>query len=196
MADDFELLQYSHTHYDSLPDIVTARKNSEERAAAVKSLSEIVGELFVQHKVMNEFAIILLHNHFPMLPSKRLVQFGNAAVPWDTLSLSSHLQKTSQMSWRFLPGGLAPYEFLYTGSRKTMPPTVEIERHGPFIVQLAGVLADCNLLDIFGLCILDDPDINAPGLVEITSGRANIMLDVDIDSPRDAPDHGLIESVW
>lgn len=189
------LLPYSHEYYDTLPDIMDAGINVGTTAAA-EALSTSIGKLFVEHNVENELGIILLHNHFAMSTTEMLVQFGNAAVPWNIDYRSPELAKVASSSWRFMQQGLAPYEFRYTGSLQKAPPTLSPECHGAFLARLADVLAQYNLLDVLGLCALDDRDIDAAPTIEVTSGRANITLDVDIDPGDEVGTDKSIEAIW
>lgn len=110
-------------------------------------------------------------------------------------SVSHHHQRVAPISWRFLPAGLAAYEFDYTGTRASLTPKLKREHYGPFITELARELTERTLLDVFGICCVDDPDINVPTSVEVTSGRANIVLDIDIDMSEETDDNSLIETV-
>lgn len=49
---------------------------------------------------------------------------------------------------------------------------------------------------MFDICALGDSSINAPATVEITSGRVNITLNVNIDPPGDTQNCNSIETTW
>jgi hypothetical protein len=146
---------------------------------------------FVKHSIEKAFGIILLHNHFPMSPTEVLVQFGNAAVPWDTTTSSPELANIVSSSWRFVPEGLAPWVQLLKSFKEVSATIVSRSSRGIFGWVECHTLP-LNLSQVLGLCALDEGDIDAPATIEITSGRANITLDVDID-PQDGD--GSIEAI-
>jgi len=187
-----EILSYSPTYYDTLPDIMEAGEVIRG-SGAHKAMDEVIGQIFMKYGMERKFGIILLHNHFSMSPAEKLVIFGNVAVPWDTDSGSAGVENITGASWRFTERGVAPYEFIYAPPSKLSIPKLSVDQHRAFLADLGGALVDRNLTDILGLCILDDRDIDAPATLEITSGRANITLDVDIDGDEDT---GNIQAIW
>lgn len=187
-------LPYSHEFYHTLPGIMEADDVARNTAVADIMASEI-GQLFIKHKVENELGVILLHNHHAISPIERLVQVGNAVVRWNISVPSPHLQSLFPISWRFVQGGLAPYEFRYSASPERAPPVLASNRYAEFLVQLADMLAQHDLLDVLGLCALDDRDVKCPAAVETSSGRTNITLNVDIDPAEPGPDDS-IEVIW
>ncbi|KAK4242747.1 hypothetical protein C8A03DRAFT_28977 [Achaetomium macrosporum] len=151
------LLPYAPHHYDSLPPVLEAGRNAEP-SGTIAALSSIIGNLFVKHDMHRDFGIILLHNHFELDKAEILVQFGNAAVPWHTGNNSADLQNVLPSAWRFVDGGLAPYEFVYASTYNTLPiPVLTLEQHGDFLAELHAVLSERGLIDVLGLCLLDGP---------------------------------------
>lgn len=187
------LLNYNPKHYDTLPPVLQAGRNAEP-SGAIEALESAVGNIFIKHGVDEEFGIILLHNHFDLSPTEILVQFGNSAVPWQT-SRNPNLTNVVPAAWRFVKEGLTPYEFTYSNPDGPSPVSVlTVERHSPFLVELLAVLKERNLVDVLGLVVLEDKDINSPPLVEIESGRSTIALDVDVN-PEPQTD-AWIHVVW
>ncbi|KAL3469849.1 hypothetical protein BJX99DRAFT_264771 [Aspergillus californicus] len=188
------LLPYQHQHYDTIPDIMDAGRDVQ-RSGTLDTLDATIGQLFIKHGLERELGLILLHNYFPLNEAERLVQFGNAAIPWDTTSAGSELGNIITSSWRFVSDGLAPYEFRYSNPTRGPLFKLSLEKHEAFLDELRAALTKANLIDILGLCTLDEQDINAPPTIEFTSGRANITLDVDIDwDPSE--EGGYIEAIW
>ncbi|OAL48662.1 hypothetical protein IQ07DRAFT_83109 [Pyrenochaeta sp. DS3sAY3a] len=187
------LLEYNPKHYDTLPPVLQAGRNAGP-SGAIEALESAIGNIFVKHGMDKDFGIILLHNHFDLSPTEILVQFGNSAVPWQT-SRNSNLTNVVPAAWRFVEEGLAPYEFTHSNPNGSNPaPVLTIEKHSPFLVELLGVLKERKLMDVLGLVVLEDKDINSPPLVEIESGRSTIALDVDVN-PEPETD-AWIHVVW
>ncbi|KAI0105309.1 hypothetical protein GGR51DRAFT_198364 [Nemania sp. FL0031] len=187
-----ELLPYDPKHYDSLPPVLDAGRNAEP-SGAIQALTAAIGEIFVKHGTQNDFGIILLHNHFELMAPEMLVQFGNAAVPWDIHKSPKGSENILPAAWRFVDSGLAPYEFIYPHATALPIPRLTTERHGEFLEELRKVLLDRGLLDVLGLCLLEDKDVDAPALLEIESGRSTITVDVDINPEK--TDH-FIHVIW
>lgn len=68
-----------------------------------------------------------------------------------------------------------------------------IEKHTPFLAELLAVLKERKLVDVLGLVVLEDKDVNSPPLIEIESGRPTIALEVDINPE---PEDAWIHVVW
>ncbi|KAK5632304.1 hypothetical protein RRF57_008018 [Xylaria bambusicola] len=186
------LLPYNPQHYDSLPPVIQAGRNAEP-SGAIDALSSVIGPIFVKHGVLNELGIILLHNHFELGASELLVQFGNAAVPWETSRNSSGLEHVLPAAWRFVDDGLAPYEFIYAKNHQTAVPILTQERHSGFLKDLRAVLEERALLSVLGLCLLENKDIAAPAMFEVESGRSTITVDVDINPQKE---DWFIHVIW
>lgn len=150
--------------------------------------------MFVKYDVQKELGIILLHNHFPLSPTEILVQFHNAAVPWETERNKADLKHVNTTAWRFVNDGIPPWEFTYSSPIEGAPiPSLESKRYSDFLIELYSILAKRKLLDILGLVVIEEPDIDAPATVEVEFGRLTITLDVDVDPQED---DGFIEVIW
>ncbi|KAF3922434.1 hypothetical protein AA313_de0205744 [Arthrobotrys entomopaga] len=168
------LLEYNPRHYDTLPPVMEAGRNAEP-SGAIKALDSVIGEIFVKHGVEKELGIILLHNHFELSPSEILVQFGNSAVPWNTTN-NPDTANVVAGAWRFVSEGLAPYQFVYSIPNNPNPALIlNVEQHGGFLTELRAVLTEYNLIDVLGLVLLDDKDVDSEPLVEIESGARPLL---------------------
>jgi hypothetical protein len=135
------LLPYNSSHYDTLPDIMDAGKRLES-LGVLESLGASVGSIFVKHGLAKQFGLILLHNHFRMSPTEKLVIFGNAAIPWDDNGGSKASQDIRGASWRFTPEGLAPYA---PPSNVSIPNLSVDSHHQNFLVDLGKILEERKL---------------------------------------------------
>ncbi|KAI8266280.1 hypothetical protein K4K56_004830 [Colletotrichum sp. SAR 10_98] len=187
------LLPYSPKYYDTLPGVVEAGRNAEP-SGAIEALTSDIGQVFIKYGMENTFGIILLHNHFEISASEMLVQFGNAAVPWDTKLTSADVKNIVPTAWRFVEAGLAPWEFTYSSPHGHEDvPELTNSIHGPFLLELKSTLSRLGLEDVLGLVVLGDDNVNGPPRIEIESGRSTITLDVDVN-PRE--DDGFIHVIW
>ena len=186
------VLNYSHAHYDSLLDIVDAGHRVKNTTALV-AMDDSIGPLFVEYGMQSRFGISLLHNHFPLEPNERLVTFGNAAVRWNLETTTAGWQNVHGSIWHFTPDGVVPVEFTYAPPSGKEVSSLSEAEHGPFLSNLYSVLVEQGLENTLGLCALDGKDIDSPATLEVTSGRANLTLDVDVDYD---PVDSNIEATW
>lgn len=189
------LLPHEPRHNDALPPVLAAGANAGP-PGAVEALSPVIAQLFVKHGVHNDFGVILLHNHFDLALSEILVQLGNAAVPWDTLNNSADPGDVLPSAWRFVDGGLAPYELVYKNPRDTAAAkvtTLTPGQHGSFLSDLRDTLSDLGLTDVLGLCLLENKDVESPAAAEIESGRPTITVDVDVNPQQNGT---FIHVIW
>jgi hypothetical protein len=183
------ILEYEPQHYDSLPLVLKAADNAEP-SGAITAL-DTVGKIFVKYRVENDLGIILLHKHFKLSAEERLVQFNNAAIPWNINKNSIDFENAIPAAWRFVLGGLVPYEFIYPNLDSSKP-LVQLSR-GPFLDELRACLMSHGILDVLGLCLLEENDINAPPMIEIESGRSTITTTVDTNPSQN---DDFIHVVW
>lgn len=72
---------YDPKAYDSLPSLAVAAKFANK--AAMRNLFGPVRDLFLEEKVQEIFGICLLHRHFPIKETQRLVEYHHSSSPWD-----------------------------------------------------------------------------------------------------------------
>lgn len=182
-------LPYSAEHYDSLPDIMDAAE-SLASSGVLSSLASSIGSIFVKHGTEDIFGLILLHRHFDMEPTERLVEFGNVSVPWDVTSNGEEMGKIQPVSWRFVGGGIVPYEF----TANQLGQLLEGCDYDAFVNHLSNALQSMRLDHTFGLCRMTSSAIHGHPTMEFTSGRANVtvpdsMWALDCDS-------AAVEAAW
>ncbi|KAI9747541.1 MAG: N-acetyl-glucosamine-6-phosphate deacetylase [Chaenotheca gracillima] len=181
------ILPYSVGHYNSLPELHAARNQFESTQASEILFTEI-GEALLKHNVEKKLGVVLLHNHFLLEPYEILVNVGSVAVPWDARSGAEELTNVTPSSWRFIDGGLTPFEFAHAATNMLL----DQQQTQAFLVEFGAILNKLRLANLFGICALGGRSIDGPTTMEFTSGRANITLPFDI-----APDDGnTVDAMW
>lgn len=226
MATAEVLLPYAHTHYDTLPSLHEASEHFQ-RVPKVREVIAKIGEVLVKHRAQDLFGVILLHSHVEMEPKERMVHFGNVAVPWEVPvgrnggdggggagEGAGEEERLAPCAWRFVPEGIAPYEFVYVppsapaAAAPSAPPSapprgplpsLSSEHFSPLRSELAACLSRHGVQDLFGVCALEGGARgDARQGFEFTAERANITLDVNIyRSPGEGGGaDNTVEAVW
>ncbi|KAI1132210.1 hypothetical protein F5Y10DRAFT_261456 [Nemania abortiva] len=182
-------LPYSHEHYDSLLDIMDAA-NALESSGILTSLTSSIGRIFIKHGVENVFGLALLHKHFDMEPTEMLVEFGNVSVPWDAECNKSEIHRITPTSWRFITGGIAPYEFT-AGETTSLPGD---QNYDEFTLELGNLLRDMHLDQLLGFRQIGKSTIESPAIMEFTSGRANVTVPDALWAQN--KDYAAVEAAW
>jgi hypothetical protein len=125
-----------------------------------------------------------------MEPTEMLVEFGNVSVPWNTTCNRTEINHLKPISWRFLPGGIVPYEF--TGNKATLLP--ENQDYDDFAQELGSLLREMHLDQLLGLCRIEGSSIQSPATIEFTSSHANVTVP-DVMWVLDN-EHAAVEASW
>lgn len=173
---------YDPNTYQSLPAI----------SDAVARLDTINGEnlvatsirqLFLDHKMDRTYGLILLHRHFDLDESERLVEYGGTSVPWRLSKISKNIRASNWLV--STDGTVRPYEFCYFPiGDEAMEPDLSNANQVTFLVAFTDLLSKHNAEGLWGLCRYPGDDFT--GRVEVTEGRANINL-----KPEDVSDQPL-----
>lgn len=145
-------------------------------------------QLFLDHGLHAKYGIGLLHKHFPIKMTERLVDYHKTSSAWEIgIETASSVPKYEAFvvprSYRFFGGEVTPYEF---GFAETIHSAKE---DNEFLQHLSDLLDRLDLKNVFGLRVLDDYDPNYS--MEVTEGNSNIML------PRGSvPDSEVIDALW
>jgi hypothetical protein len=185
---------YDPEVYNSLPNLLVAHGQLADLGAmtadTIPAALGPVRDLFLKHKVCDDVGIVLLHNHFRIRPTERLVDFRNISAPWDVGNdtdavVSKYGRLVLPRSFRLFRGAFMPYEFEF--SDETWPRQMSVTRE--FLDELSALLYRSRLDQVVGLRLLDSHDSELA--VEVTEGNVNIML------PRGTiPDTQLIPALW
>lgn len=147
-----------------------------------------IRDIFLRHDAHRSYGVALLHKHFPIQPTERLVDIRNVSSPWETGDTTSatvvkYEGRIVPRSLRFVGEHVQPYEFEYSAREPTAA------ANDVFLQHLSGFIHSHRLENILGLRLLEsrDPEVS----VEVTEGTSNIML------PRGAVDaKQLIPAMW
>jgi len=175
---------YVPAAYDSLPSLHHAAKLLDENAK--KHLFEDIRQLFLDNNVYDKYGVSLLHKHFPINETERLVDCRHTSAAWTVgHEMTDMVEKYEGFivprSFRFSNEGPIPYEFAFSSTKPLYDEA--------FQLKMLDMLHKLGLQEVFGLRYLDeyDPELS----MEITEGNTNIMM------PRGSvADSSLIEALW
>lgn len=164
---------------------------ASEQFQQLDAQTAVVGpirNLFLKHKVHKQLGIALLHKHFPIRPTERLVDYRNISAPWDMGNASDAVTHKYDgvilpRSFRVDQGKFVPYEFDFSDADS--PPQMD----QAFLSELSSLLHQHGLDKILGLRVLDKHDSELT--VEVTEGNMNIMIRRGI-----VPEDELIQALW
>ncbi|KAH7019807.1 hypothetical protein EDB80DRAFT_820410 [Ilyonectria destructans] len=173
--------------YNSLPGLKSASQRLQDNGGE-SIITGPIRDIFLRHKVNKIYGVALLHKHFQIQPTERLVDIRNVSSPWETGGDTDPVLKKYNgvivpRSLRFLNGDLLPYEFDFSAEKSST------ESNAEFLQQLSAFFHQNGLDQVLGLRLLEsrDPDVS----VEVTEGTSNIML------PQGAVDtQQLIPAMW
>lgn len=152
-------------------------------------------ELFLKHEVYNELAICLLHRHFDLSPSEKLVELGAVSSPWENIQNRSNLFGGSIVprSWAFRQGSLFPFEFGYNEGLKA-----EVYKPLPekpaFYAELNDLLVKHGLEHLLGLTLNTDEIPFGTVKFEKTFDRSNVVFTIKHDNEIAAKE--AIPAMW
>ncbi|KAI0107508.1 hypothetical protein GGR51DRAFT_515735 [Nemania sp. FL0031] len=182
---------YDPKAFDSLPGLGLAAHKFKEMDAMTKVVGPI-RDLFLRHRVHTELGLSLLHKHFPIGPTQRLVDCRNVAAAWDVgddlnAITNKHGNSIVPRSFQLAQGKWVPYEFDFTKPSEQLQFSAQVSQK--FLSELSILLCDLGMDQIVGLRALDKHDSNLT--VEVTEGKMNIMV-----ARGDISDDQLIEALW
>jgi hypothetical protein len=178
---------YDWEAYNSLPGLSLASRSFQDTNAKA-IIDGPIRDLFLSHRVHEEYGIALLHRHFPMEESKRLVEYHNVSTPWETGGDTSVVTAKYDgfivpRSFRYREDCFQPYEFGFstTNSSGTL--------NEQFTKDLALLLRRYGMDELLGLRVLEQRDSDLS--LEVTEGNANIMVAAGA-----LPTDSMIEALW
>jgi hypothetical protein len=74
------LVMYNPDAYNLLPSLRTAAARVDERVRTL--LNGSVRQYFLEHAAHEEYGVALLHKHFPISDTKRLVDYSHSSTAW------------------------------------------------------------------------------------------------------------------
>ncbi|OAQ98534.1 hypothetical protein LLEC1_02773 [Akanthomyces lecanii] len=177
------LAPYSHEHFHSLPTVKDA--HDAFKVLDGQSHVEWFKNFFVEHGMERKFGLAMMHRHFDMDPSEKLVEYLGTSTPW--AGSVAGMREPQPCMWAFDSQGLLrPTEYRYSTMTDGTFEGNELE----FAAKLKAELASRGLFHLFGLARY--PGDNFAGSCEFTQGRANINL-----HPKDYPDDlRAFSTIW
>ncbi|KAM0742558.1 hypothetical protein ACQRIT_002735 [Beauveria bassiana] len=179
---------YQPSVYDSLPSLVVAATSLKERNPE-SLLKNQIADLFLKHQVYQELAICLIHRHFDLSPSEKLVENGAVSCPWQYSQQDSDVVGGAVVprSWTFRNGQLFPFEF---GFNENLQDAVykQLPDKPQFYVELNALLDEHGMTDLLGLTLTTGD--NPPGTVKFEKSfdRANVIFTINDGGVMDAKD--------
>ncbi|KAI0435568.1 hypothetical protein F4803DRAFT_309024 [Xylaria telfairii] len=179
------LAPYSQAHFQSLPTLEEAKTSFLQEAMGEELVTKFFKDFFVKEGMDRTFGLSMLHRHFDLGSSEKLVHYQGTSIPWD--GVIPGMQNPQPALWAFDEDGLLkPTEFHYA-EKQDAPLSQEALN---FIVKFKTELDKRGLTKIVGLARYPGDDFQ--GSCEITLGRSNVNL-----KPEDYPaDLKHIPTIW
>lgn len=150
-----DLLVYDSDVFDSLSDFFVARDDLENMRTQIA----LLGQLICDHGLHDIVGVSLLHKHFEIHPTERIVRsFKDAKCAIMTPKIKDEAELFPYV-WRFSAGnkgcGFYPLEFCeyfdYRKRRIARAHLIHLQQSTAFLSKFAEVLVNNNLDQIFGL---------------------------------------------
>ncbi|KAI0147290.1 hypothetical protein GGR57DRAFT_505752 [Xylariaceae sp. FL1272] len=179
------LAPYSHAHFQSLPTLKEAKTSFLEVAMGEDLVINFFKDFFVKEGMDRTFGLSMLHRHFDLGSSEKLVDYQGTSIPWN--GVVPGMQNPQPSVWAFDRDGLLkPTEFRY--AEKQDPPLSQAALE--FIIKFKSELDKRGLTNTVGLARYPGEDFQ--GSCEFTMGRSNVNL-----KPADYPaDLKHIPTIW
>lgn len=177
---------YSVVEFNKIPDLHSATESFNANDG-MEFVNKVFGPLVLKHGLEAQLGITVLHRHFRLEESEKLVEFNNVSVPWklrdqnDTPSGGKILPN----AWLLKDGKLMPYEFFFSPLAKDNSVDLTYDKIQAFLEEFVKSAKYSKLDQIIGLRMF--PGKGFQGGLEFTEDRANIVLE-----PGQVPDEHSI----
>lgn len=185
---------YSPTAFNALPSLGKATDAFVTRKAE-DQLVTTIRQLFVDFGVCKQYGVALLHKHFPLTPTERLVEPYHTSTAWNIDDTNVELAVVPKYegliiprSYMFRDGSTFPYEFSFV-PHVAADTAAYPKENEEFFKAFSALLTSLGLDDVFGVRCLDEYDPRFS--VEVTEERTNIMMEKGT-----VPATQLIEALW
>lgn len=139
--------------------------------------------------MFKELAICLIHRHFDLSPSEKLVENGAVSCPWEYSQADSDIVGGAVVprSWTFRDGQLFPFEF---GYNEGLQDTVykQLPDKPQFYTELNALLEEHGLTELLGLTLNTGDTPSGTVKFEKTFDRANVIFTIKEGGDMDAKD--------
>ncbi|KAI0187152.1 hypothetical protein F4808DRAFT_447019 [Astrocystis sublimbata] len=176
---------YSHAHFQSLPTLEEAKSKFLQGAKGEDLVASFFRDFFVKEGMDRTFGLSMLHRHFDLGSSEKLVDYQGTSTPWN--GVIAGMQNPQPTLWSFDDDGLLrPTEFRYAEKQDAPLPQKALI----FIAKFRAELDKRDLTKLVGLARY--PGDEFQGSCEFSMGRSNINL-----KPEDYPaDLKHIPTIW
>ena len=169
------LQPYSTYKYNTIPDLHTAQESF-----TAKSGMELINEFFKpmveKYHLEGKLGVGLLHRHFNLEGSEKLVEFNNISLPWKNQDGDNYsVGKILPNAWAVNGDKLLPYEFYYSPLGRDSH--FDFEATSDFLSEFMQTISKSGLEQT--ICLRLFPHVGFTGALELTEGRANINLSPD-----------------
>jgi len=180
------LLEYSSATFNDLKGPGEALQSLKELKGD-DAIPTCIREVFDRHDMSEKFGISLLHRHFDIDESERLVAVNDTSTPWGHEAYSNHkLGKVLPQAFIFTsPDKIVPFEYTFFTPNLLDNVTLFESATKAFLTELGLCLFSLQLEKVLGLRV--HPGIQKKLKLEFTVNRANINVDIDKESPEHIP---------
>lgn len=168
-------LPYSVDRFNAVPDLADARDAFAAKDGPV-FFDNVFVPLIQKHGVDDKIGLCLLHRHFGLDGTEKLVEFNNVSLPWQDngsetpMTVGGHILPSS---WLIQDDKVMPYEFFFSapGKEKTSL-DLAIPENRAFVNEFVQAVKDADLAGCVGLRVCPEGDFD--DTLEIQQGRANV----------------------
>ncbi len=107
------LQPYRADVFNTLPDLPTAEKNFAS-GGGPDLVDKVLKPMMERYQLKSKLGVGLLHRHFELQDSEKLVEFNNISLPWNSNGDEHSGGKILPSAWAVKDGSLTPYEFYYS----------------------------------------------------------------------------------
>ena len=167
-----EVLQpYSPDLFNTLPDLPTAQESFISKGGA-DLVNNLLKPMIEKSELEGKLGVSLLHRHFDLEDSEKLVEFNNISLPWKNHGNENSGGRILPSAWAVRKGRLTPYEYYYSPLGRDS--AFDFHPVESFVHQFVQAIGESNLERTIGLRLF--PGTGFTGALELTEGRANINL--------------------
>jgi hypothetical protein len=184
------LQPYSTDAFNTLPDLHTAQESFVSKNG-MDLVDNLYKPMIEKYQLEAKLGVGLLHRHFDLEGSEKLVEFNNISLPWQNHNGDDYSGgKIVPNAWAVSGNKLLPYEFYYSPLGRDSP--FDFDATSKFLSEFMQATSELGLEHT--LCLRLFPHVGFTGALELTEGRANINL-----SPDQVTEHdwdNTTETMW
>ena len=193
---------YSHDSFHQIQDVGDVMDQLKTKNSNV-FVHTTLAPIFKKHSLEEVLGVGLVHRHFSISPSEKLVEFNNITTPWSGIKLNSnHSAKipnsanglVTETSWVLDANDKwMPFEFSFDPQGTTTVVNLEGSQYQEFLQEYTTALKQNGFDKILGLTAW--PGAGYTGGLEFCSGRGNIVLTPDQTTAEDGNANN-VQTAW